>query len=74
MFRSRFMPCSECGASVDRSSDVAHVCSDERRVDYMLFGLREEVARLDASVQQYLRTATGRFEVWLAARQVRGEG
>jgi hypothetical protein len=73
MFRSRFMPCSECGASVDRTSDVVHVCSEERRADYLLFGLREEVARLEASVHDYLRTATGRFEQWLAARQVRGE-
>lgn len=73
MFRSRFMPCPECGASVDRASDAVHECSDERRADYLLFGLRDEVARLEASVQDYLHTATGRFEVWLAARQVRGE-
>jgi hypothetical protein len=49
------------------------VCTDERRVDYMLFGLREEVSRLETSMQRYLHTAAGRFEVWLAARQVRGE-
>lgn len=67
------MPCPECGASVDRASDDVHVCSDERRADYALFGLRDEVARLETSVQHYLHTATGRFEVWLAARQVRGE-
>jgi hypothetical protein len=67
------MPCPECGASVDRTSDAVHECSDERRADYQLFGLRDEVARLEASVHDYLRTSTGRFEAWLAARQVRGE-
>ena len=73
MFRSRFMPCVECGASVDRAVLGGHECSLERRADYKVFGLREEVAQLEAGVRRYLTTASGRFESWLAARHVRGQ-
>ena len=74
MFTSRFMPCPECGASVDRSNDQGHECSRERWADYQMFGLRAEIARLETGLEQFLRTTTGRFETWLAARQVRAEG
>jgi len=36
-----------------------------------MFGLRDEIAAFDGRLRQYLHTATGRFEVWQAARQVR---
>lgn len=73
MFRSRFLPCAECGASVDRTAEPPHSCSPERWADYQMFGLREEVAGLEAAVLRYLGTSSGRFEVWSAARLVRGE-
>lgn len=73
MFRSRFMPCQECGASVDRTGPPVHECLPERWADYQMFGLRDEVAHLEAGIRRYLATASGRFEAWLAARQVRGE-
>jgi len=72
MFRSRFMPCVECGASVDRTVVLEHRCSTERRADFEMFGLRGEVAQLESGVRRYLATAAGRFETWLAARHVRG--
>ena len=72
MFDSRFMPCQDCGASVDRTGTAGHECAPERRADYQMFGLREEVAQLEAGIHRYLATATGRFESWLAAREVRG--
>jgi hypothetical protein len=72
MFGSRFMPCPQCGGSVDRTVPGRHECSPERRADYQVFGLRDEVAELEAGVRHYLATATGRFESWLAARHVRG--
>ena len=72
MFRSRYMPCPECGASVDRTGHRPHECSAERRADYQVFGLRHEIAQLEAGVRRYLATATGRFEAWHAARHVRG--
>jgi hypothetical protein len=67
------MPCDECGASVDRTGPRPHECSPERLADFLMFGLRGEVAQLDAGVRRYLASAPGRFECWLAARQVRGE-
>jgi hypothetical protein len=71
MFRSRYMPCHECGASVDRTALREHECSSERRTDYEMFGLRGEIAQLEAGIVRYLTTAAGRFETWLAARHVR---
>lgn len=73
MFRSRFMPCQKCGASVDRNHLSGHTCSPERRADYEMFGLRGEVAQLESGISLYLATALGRFESWLAARHVRGQ-
>ena len=73
MFWSRYMPCAECGASVDGRADTPHACSHERRVEYQMFGLREEVAALEAGVRGYLGTPLGKFEVWSAARLVRGQ-
>jgi hypothetical protein len=37
-----------------------------------MFALRGEIANFEPSYQGYLHSAHGRFEVWLAARQVRG--
>ena len=73
MFRSRFMPCQTCGASVDRTGRSGHECLPERWADYQMFGLRDEVAQLEDGVRRYLATASGRFESWLAARHVRGQ-
>jgi hypothetical protein len=72
MFRSRYMPCEECGASLDRTVRRENECSSERRAEFEMFGLRGEVAELDSGVRHYLATAAGRFETWLAARHVRG--
>lgn len=71
MFRSRFMPCNECGASLDRNGTSEHDCVPERRSDYEMFGLREEIAQLDPQLRLYLSSALGRFESWLAARHIR---
>ena len=71
MFESRFMPCPVWGASLDRSIELRHECSRERRADYQMVALQEEITRLQAGVEQYLGTPAGRFEVWLAARQIR---
>ena len=48
-----------------------HFCTLERLVEYQMFGFRDEIATFDARLLLDLRTAPGRFEVWLAARQVR---
>ena len=72
MFTSRFMPCPECGESVERSIGLdQHQCSRERWASYQMFRLRDEIDQLESGVHRYLNTASGRFESWLAARQVR---
>jgi hypothetical protein len=74
MFRSRFMPCRDCGASVDRDDTSAHACDPDRLVAYHLFGLRADLARLEESVIAFFDSPTGRFETWQAWHLVRGEG
>lgn len=74
MFPSRFMPCAECGGSVDRTSDVAHTCDPERLLDYQMFCLRKEIETLQSGFVQFLDSAEGRFQRWLAARDVRRSG
>ena len=71
MFASRFLPCPDCGASVDRTEPVAHRCERERLVDFQMFGLRRDVALLEQRLHEHLESSHGRFEVWLAARDVR---
>ena len=71
MFRSRFMPCRDCGASVDREDPSAHECDPVRMVDFQLFALRTDVGRLEESVSAFLDSPTGRYEVWQARRAVR---
>ncbi|MDQ3992137.1 MAG: hypothetical protein M3229_00610 [Actinomycetota bacterium] len=65
------MPCPECGTSVERTAAAAHACDPERRLDFQLFGLREEIASLEAGIRAYLASARGRFELWYAARERR---
>ena len=67
----RHMPCSECGASLARGEESTHECNPERRVDYELFQLRDEIGRFDADLAAYLGSSHGRFEVWCAERDRR---
>lgn len=71
MFTSRFLPCPECGASVDRSETRGHSCEPERRAAFQMFAMREEVGRLEELIREHLDTPLGRLEVWAAARDVR---
>ena len=52
--QSRFMPCGECGASVDRAVAEAHVCETERWLDFQLFQLRDEIAAFDDQLSNWL--------------------
>src|SRR4051794_34599750 len=36
LYRSRFMPCPQCGASVERAGLAGHECSSERLVAYQM--------------------------------------
>lgn len=70
-FTSQHMPCSECGASVRVSARESHTCNQERRLEYRLFQLRDEVAGFDEGLSDYLDSPQGRFEQWLAERDRR---
>ena len=61
------MPCVECGASVSRTERELHICGRERRLDFEVFQLREELEQFDEVLMAYLESPRGRFEVWYAA-------
>ena len=64
------MPCPDCGASVPVASESeAHVCDEERRLDFRLVELRPEIDRLDDDLTAWLETPAGRFARWLAERE-----
>jgi hypothetical protein len=69
--QSRYMPCPECGASVERAAAGAHACDGEQLLDFRLFQLREEIAEFDAQFAGWLASAGGRFATWLAERDRR---
>lgn len=71
MFASSFMPCAECGASVERPRLHEHRCDVARWVDFQMFGMRQEIAAFEQRMRDHLDTTVGRFELWLAARDVR---
>jgi len=66
LFRSRFMPCPDCGASIDQLEPNEHQCEHERRLDYQLFQLRGECERFEQELAAYLDSRHGRFEQWYA--------
>jgi hypothetical protein len=67
VFGSRFMPCSDCGASLAQDERANHLCEQERWLDYQVFQLREELAAYDTQLSAYLASPQGRFELWYAA-------
>jgi hypothetical protein len=73
VFSSRFLPCTQCGESVDRFAAVAHHCNLDRSVDHQMSALREDIEMFEARLQEFLTTPRGSFEAWLASRRVRGE-
>lgn len=71
--QSRYMPCPECGASVDRVEAGAHACDAEQLLEFRLFQLREEIAAFDAQLAAWLASVRGRFAAWLAERDRRAQ-
>ena len=68
-FEPRHMPCEECGASVARDEREEHVCDQARRLDYVMFCLRDEVGAFDEELRAYLSSPRGRFDAWIAERE-----
>lgn len=71
MFWSRYLPCPACGESVDQTAGGGHTCDPERRADFVMFTLRDDIAAFEDNLRSFLNEPHGRFESWLAARQVR---
>lgn len=71
MFVSRFLPCEQCGESVERAVSASHSCDPERRLDFLMFGLRDEIDSFERRFRDYVSTPAGRFDAWLAARELR---
>ena len=69
----RHLPCSDCGAAVEQSRHDEHVCDRERRLDYQLFQLRDEIATVEGELAGYLDSPRGRFELWCAERDRRNQ-
>ncbi len=65
------MPCTDCGASVDRMDPQPHQCHMERLLDYRMFALRHEIDQFDDRLEEYLVSPIGQFESFIAARDVR---
>jgi hypothetical protein len=63
------MPCVECGASVVRTEQELHTCNRDRRLDFAVFQLRDELEQFDEVLMAYLKSPRGRFEVWYAAHR-----
>jgi hypothetical protein len=71
VYFSRQMPCAECGASVVRAAVESHVCDARRKVDFQILGMMAAIASFETHLREFLAGKEGRFEVWLAARDVR---
>jgi hypothetical protein len=66
---SQYIPCSECGASLEGEDRNDHVCDSERRVDFQMFRLRGGITRFELDLAEFLKTPAGRFEAFYAERQ-----
>lgn len=71
MFLPDSMPCAECGASVPRTAADQHACDPQRWVEYQILALGAAIASFEKDLREYLAGKEGRFEAWLAARDVR---
>ncbi len=74
MFWSRYMSCPACGEAVDQTAGAAHSCNPERRADFVMATLRDDIDAFEEHMRQFLDGPHGRFEAWLAAREVRRTG
>jgi hypothetical protein len=71
VFPSRYLPCPECGASLERD-DHRHECNVERWLNFKVFQLRDELEGFERALTLFLATSHGRFEAFYAERQRSG--
>jgi hypothetical protein len=63
----QYVPCTHCGASVERGRLDDHQCDEERRLEYELFQLRPQLEQFDGDFASWLETPRGRFETFYAS-------
>lgn len=71
MFWSSYVPCADCGESVDRVAAGSHTCDPQRRLDFQMVAMQRHILSFDTELREYLSSSEGRFQVWLAAQEVR---
>jgi hypothetical protein len=71
MFSSRYLPCPECGGTIDQAMPAVHECLRARLAEHQVAEPLDGVEQFEADLQAYLATTAGRFETWIAARKVR---
>jgi hypothetical protein len=60
------LPCPDCGASLPVAADTAHVCDEDRQLDFQLVELGPDIARFDDDLGEWLDTPAGRFARFIA--------
>jgi hypothetical protein len=63
------LPCPDCGESLPSEDADGHVCDAERRLDFQLVQLRDEVAAFDVQLAAWLDSPDGRLAAWRAERE-----
>jgi hypothetical protein len=71
VFWSHFIPCADCGEAIERSAAGSHDCDPQRRVEFTLAAMHHRIGTFDSDLEEFLVSNEGRFESWLAAREVR---
>lgn len=64
-----YMPCDECGVSVDQSRKEFHECDEIKRLDYQMFLLKEEIDSFEDQLKRYLDSKQGQFDMFYASRK-----
>jgi len=64
-------PCPRCGEAVERSAADEHRCDPRRRVEFEMAAMGARVVAFEDDLEKFLAGSAGRFEAWLAERQVR---
>ena len=66
--QSQYHPCPDCGAPVPDEDEDTHRCERRRFVEYQMLLLRPEIIAFEDQYRTWLRTPTGRFATYYAAR------
>lgn len=67
---SRFMPCPECGASVEQSKADEHECDLNQKTEYELFQtVRGEMEGFNAEVEGFFAEPETKFALWEAEQK-----